>query len=220
MGDQKRWFKLWHTILDDDDILSLSPTDRWAFAALGCYLVVHGHLGRVMISPRNPALAVAFGCGPEALLDTLKRLPHVRVENTQSDNGKIAVIMENWTKYQEDSTIYKRVKAFRKRHDVTVIRGEERRREEKRVKPPPTSPPLDWSLSDPIAHALSRTRFARLSDQREFWQAHFRAQNGLDFPAQILRAEAWCASNSDRAPKKNLKRFLHNWFQRAQEEER
>lgn len=135
MADQKRWFKVWHSILDDDDILALPPQDRWSWIALGAYMVVHGSHGSVTIRPTNPSLAVAFGCQPSALIETLRRLPHVRIEEGKSDNGRITVSFDNWHKYQEDSTAYERVKRLRSKRRGEEIRGEEKRREEKT---PPT----------------------------------------------------------------------------------
>ena len=181
MADQKRWFKLWHTILDDDDILSLLPADRWAFAALGCYLVVHGRSGRIVISPRNAALAVAFGCQPETVLSTLKRLPHVLVEEGQNDNGKIIVIMKNWSKYQKDSTSYKRLKRWRDNDDKR--RGEERRREEKRKDIPPLVP--QGTLEGFETFWTAYPRHESKSDAEKAWKQH---RPPL---ARILSALAW-----------------------------
>ncbi len=50
-----------------------------------------------------------------------------------SCNGKLIVTWHNWSKYQEDTTVYDRVKKWRERKSVTV--QEEKRREEKRTTP-------------------------------------------------------------------------------------
>lgn len=77
---------------------------------------------------------------------------------------------------------------------------------------------LPWVLASEISTALAKTRFTALSEDRAFWQSHFRSCNGLAFAAEVLKADAWCASNPTRAPKRNLRRFLHSWFTRAAEE--
>lgn len=46
----------------------------------------------------------------------------------------------------------------------------------------------------------------------EFWQAEVRANVGVDFAREILKAEAWMVANQ---PKKKLAAFLHNWLGRA-----
>jgi hypothetical protein len=49
----------------------------------------------------------------------------------------------------------------------------------------------------------------------EFWRAEVRANGEVDLPAEILKAEAWMAANPNKAPRKDLPRFLHNWLSRA-----
>ena len=48
-----------------------------------------------------------------------------------------------------------------------------------------------------------------------FWQAQVRANAGVNFGDEILKAEAWLVANPARAPRKDLARFLHNWLGRA-----
>jgi hypothetical protein len=77
---------------------------------------------------------------------------------------------------------------------------------------------MPWRLAEPIRTALARTRFVALTQDERWWRAEFVVRNGLDFPRELLRAEAWCASNPDRAPRRNYRRFLNTWFERAQGE--
>jgi hypothetical protein len=142
MADQGRWFKLWTNAPDDDAILALPPAIRWAWAALGCYVKAHGTRGRVTIHAGNPALAAQMAVPPERLIDVIKTLPHVTTERAfsdalnrhsvdpQRDNGEFTVTWQNWSKYQDDSTVAERVKALRSK----------KRREEKRITSP-ISPP-------------------------------------------------------------------------------
>lgn len=125
MADQKRWYKLWHTALDDDDLLLLPPEDRWRWVALGLYMSVHGTRGTMDIHPANAALSVAFACAPGELLAAIKRLPNVLVSESEKRNDKISVTIANWNKYQHDTTNQER--QARNRHKK---RGEERRGEE------------------------------------------------------------------------------------------
>jgi len=49
-----------------------------------------------------------------------------------------------------------------------------------------------------------------------WWQAQIRANAGVDFAHELLKAEAWMKSNPRTAPRSNYGRFLHNWLQRAE----
>lgn len=48
-----------------------------------------------------------------------------------------------------------------------------------------------------------------------YWQAEVRANNGLDFATEVLKAEAWMTANPRKAPRRELPRFLHTWLSRA-----
>ena len=52
-----------------------------------------------------------------------------------------------------------------------------------------------------------------------FWLAEVRANQGVDFSAEILKAEAWMVANPKRAARRDLSRFLHTWLGHAEREE-
>lgn len=54
-------------------------------------------------------------------------------------------------------------------------------------------------------------------DAPAFWQAELRANPGVDFPGELLKAEAYLTSHPERHYKR-LSGFLHNWFARADRE--
>ncbi|MCI0447846.1 hypothetical protein L0152_32105 [bacterium] len=130
MADQKRWWKMWTSILTDDAILSLPLDDRWRWVALGCYITEHGERGRLVISPKSHALAFIFCVSSDEVLSVLKRLPNITVDsvkNSTNEEGKnrdanICVTFVNWHKYQIDSTAAIRMKTLRLKR-----RGEEKR---------------------------------------------------------------------------------------------
>lgn len=131
MADQARWFKLWVSAPSDDDLQRLEPCQRWAWAVFGCYTKLHGTHGTVAVSPRNVVLAAEMGVTVDALIPTIRSLPHVTVRETGNHHGALTVTWNNWVKYQEDST-----QAERQRTSRAKKRGEEIRREEKRTLPP------------------------------------------------------------------------------------
>jgi len=50
----------------------------------------------------------------------------------------------------------------------------------------------------------------------EFWQAEVRANVGVDFAREVLKAEAWMAAGR---PKRDLAMFLHKWLKGAERED-
>lgn len=134
MADNKRWFKVWGTILSDPCHANMSLEDVGRWVRLGALIVQSGENGTIEISPPANVFLALFNVPDfDALESALNVLPNVCVRREKSDNGKITVIMENWIKYQCDSTVYERLKRYRKSHRDNGLRGEERRGEEKRV---------------------------------------------------------------------------------------
>lgn len=129
MADQKKWFKLWTSVISDDDFDPSRPgglIGLGRFAALGAYTALHGERGIVEIMADT-----LFRVTQARTLDELRRdlaLKNVSFEEGKNRHGKITVTWHKWTKYQEDSTQAERAKASRSKR-----RGEERRIEEKRV---------------------------------------------------------------------------------------
>ena len=133
MSDQKRWFKVWTSLLVDMDNMSDADIGRWV--RLGCRIALVGNNGEAIFDDMAH-LGSFLKMSPDVVKSVIDVLPNVALhiidEEGKSDNGKIAVIMHNWIKYQCDSTVYKRVKNFRKRKMITEqeeIRGEEKRRD-------------------------------------------------------------------------------------------
>jgi len=81
------------------------------------------------------------------------------------------------------------------------------------------SPPA-FKIPDSILDTLGRCpalgQVGKLSDPA-WWQAEARANadRGVDFSAELLKAEAWLKTNPSRAPRKDVARFMHSWFGRA-----
>ena len=232
MADQGQWFKLWVGADDDPDLGNLSLEDFGRWCRLGIYLKKHGTNGTVSI--KDPALPLQQRFRVEsfeAVLEVLARFPNctanaVREERTNSTVSLetiLTVSLDNWAKYQGDFSTY-RTRKFRQMKR-SKRRREERREEEKRI--PPTSvasaskdPTQDtpWNLSATIAEPLAKTRFLSLLHDRVWWQAQFKARDGVDFSRELLEAESWCASNRSKAPKSDYRRFLNSWFKRADTE--
>lgn len=126
MSDQKRWFKFWHSALSDDRLMSLGVEYRWVWVALGAHCKVHGERGSVKINPENQVLAAQLGVSGPRMRSVIEVLPHIHIEEGKRDNGEFTVTFKNWRRFQEDSTVAKRVACLRLK----------RRGEEKRLTPP------------------------------------------------------------------------------------
>lgn len=222
MADLKRWFKVWTTITQDGHFLSLDIADIGRWTMLGALTVSVGSEGVLSIPhaalPRyagflqiEPSAAALY-----ALLDRLPNLTHEEGTNRNGVGVVTHVTWKNWLKYQKDTTQAERARRFRASRSKR--RGEEKREEKKRI-PPPQSPPVTFHIPTRIQDALKRTtllgQVPRLQTSA-FWQAQVRANAGVNFGEEILKAEAWLAANPARAPKKDLARFLHTWLSRAE----
>ena len=85
----------------------------------------------------------------------------------------------------------------------------------------PTPSRIAFQIPESIQQALARSPIlgavARLREPA-WWQAQVRAngRRGIDFAAELLKAEAWLTTNPHRAPRKDHARFLHTWLARAE----
>ncbi len=76
-----------------------------------------------------------------------------------------------------------------------------------------------FRIPDAIVAALDRCptlgKQPRLCDPA-WWQAEIRANPGVDFAQELLKAEAWITTNPKRAPRRDFARFMHFWLSRAE----
>lgn len=147
MADHKKWFKVWTTILLDQDHMNMSLENVGRWTRLGALMVSQGDNGRLILKPPAKAFLIAMECDSfKDAIDAIKVLPNVQIEEGKIDNGKTTVIMTNWFKYQVDSTGYERVKRSRYKR-----RGEERRVEKSRKEEsiPPKPPKVSFQKPTP-----------------------------------------------------------------------
>lgn len=152
MSDNKKWFKVWASILLDPHHCNLSLENVGRWTRLGALMVSQGNNGRLQIIAPSKALCFLMGCDSfEALLSALKALPNVQIDPPQNDNGAFTVSFSKWFKYQMDSTGYERVK-----------RSRYKRREEK-IRNTSTS----YQTSPPLRGAASRATPRPLAERPE-----------------------------------------------------
>ena len=71
------------------------------------------------------------------------------------------------------------------------------------------------SVSSALDRAPTLGAVTKLRDPT-YWQAEVRANPGVPYADEILKAEAWLKANPARAPRKDFPRFLHTWLGRAE----
>jgi hypothetical protein len=139
MSDQGKWFKLWESALNDQDLENLD-LDNWArWARMGLYMKKHGNDGRLVIKYPGRALQTVLRVGDfEAVLRIVKLLPGYYVEEIKNETVNVTVASvsfsitsQNWAKFQGDFSS-DRVRKFRRRETANETPQEEKRREETR----------------------------------------------------------------------------------------
>jgi len=207
MSDQQRWWKMWCSILTDDDVMSLPVEDRWRWVALGTYIKQHGERGKITISRNSQTLALIFGVAPDRLFPAIMRLPSVSVEETKSDNGKITVTFHNWHYYQEDSTGYERVKRLR------IRKREDKIREEKKESIPSFD---DWY-----------SKYPKKTARQAAEKAWFKLNPSTDLVSTILAAleiqkscKQWLKDNGEFIPHPSTWLNQRRWEDEAEQPKR
>ncbi len=158
MADQGKWFKLWESALDDQELENLSVHEWFCWARLGTYLKKHGKEGILTI--KSPAVALQNLLrlkSYDAIKSVILVLPGYSVEEITNETANVTnatvtlnIKCSNWSKYQGDFST-ERTRRWRAKKTSHVTLQEERRRdvEENRrdVNPLPTSLPLASSTT-------------------------------------------------------------------------
>jgi len=85
---------------------------------------------------------------------------------------------------------------------------------------PPAIPATEFQIPESITKALGRSpRLHSITRLHlpSYWQSQIRARPGVDFAAELLKAEAWCTANPTKAPRSDVPAFLSRWFAKAAE---
>lgn len=126
MADQKKWFKVWTSIVANGAFAEMSLEDIGRWTLLGALTALDGDKGILSVPGAGKALCQILRVPDLATAKVvLKRILSVQFEEGKSVNDEITVTWRNWLKYQEDSTVALRVKRLRLKR-----RGEEKRKEE------------------------------------------------------------------------------------------
>ena len=115
MADQKKWFKVWTTLLIDS--LSTKIDDIGRFTVLGCLIASRGENGKLVTDKKT--LQMLLQCN-EISPKFIKEFNVIIEDIEDTGNGNLSVTFKNWNKYQIDSTGYDRQQRYREAHSVTA----------------------------------------------------------------------------------------------------
>ena len=191
MADQKRWFKVWVSILDDPHFqeLSLEDIGRWTLlGAMTAFVGSAGHLASPNGSRRlREVLRVESEKG---LREAIERLPSVVIEEGKKRDDELSVTWQNWHKYQKDATAAQRMESLRSKR-----RGDENKNKTRREQEEKKSHVV---LADDQFIATLRANGA---------------YQGIDIDRELGRMDAWLLTPKGRGRKKT-RRFVVNWLNR------
>jgi len=198
LSDNKKWFKVWTSLLTDPEFDDISNQSIGAWVRLGALIAQHGENGMITISKQQ--LLKRANLNESDLNLIIPSLSNINVDIQTSDNGTCFVSFKQWAKYQTDWNSYARLKKFRKSQMITKhetvqdknkIKTKTKIIEEKKIiKTPP-----------------------KLSDEQ--WMQTIKenpAYNGIDIQKEQGKCEAWCLTNS----KQMSRRRLLNWLNRTE----
>ncbi len=175
MADNKRWFKVWTSILSDPDFDDLENHTIGIWVRLGALIAKHGEKGVIVVSKNQ--IIKRLGISVEDLFKVESELLKINVQIKDNCNGTIFVIMKNWSKYQVDSTSYERVKRFRQNQndngDETPqkkSKKKKRREVDKEVEKEKEYPPDIVELSTLLATRINENHPNNSSLSSEKWE--------------------------------------------------
>ena len=190
MADQKKWFKVWTTLLIDS--LSTKIDDIGRFTVLGCLIASRGENGKLVTDRKT--LQMLLQCN-EISPKFIKEFNIILEEIEDTGNGNLSVTFKNWNKYQVDSTGYDRQQRYRDSHSVTAkvtakvtaqdkIRRDKNREEE--------------SNTENIALFLTKLK-------------ENPAYKKIDVGRELSKMDAWLLTPKGKGRKKT-KAFIVNWL--------
>ena len=117
MGDNKKWFKVWTSLLTDPEFDDIPNEAIGAWVRLGALVAQHGENGIITTSKQQ--LLKRINLNENELINIIPALLNINVEIKTGDNGTCFVSFHQWAKYQTDWNSYERLKKFRESQMIT-----------------------------------------------------------------------------------------------------
>ena len=198
MADQKKWFKVWTSILDDPHFQELSLEDIGAWTLLGAMTAKVGNRGTLAVPGSARRLREVVRQHEMKDVEALfRRLPSVLFGEAPDANGDRAVTWKNWRKSQEDSSVAARVSRLRSKRRLEERRGDEN---------PPVAPPdvagkrgTDRIEVDEAVRKYQPLEVYRLIDVRQ----------------AVLNCQNWCVTRKKALTDRRLVNWLNGEAMKA-----
>lgn len=188
MSDNKRWFKVWTTLLIDKINDDLTFEEIGMFTLLGCLIAQKGDNGNLVVSRK------LFKTFFDAEILPEKFCQKFNVKIGSNDNTNISVSLKNWHKFQLDSTGYERLKKWRNKKNETVNDNGDKIRKDKIRK--------DKIKEDKKEEDIP-SFFLQLKENP--------AYKGIDLERELGKMDAWLLLPQNKGRKKTHK-FILNWL--------
>ena len=213
MADQKKWFKVWTSILDDPHFQELSLEDIGAWVLLGAMTAKVGNRGVLAVPGAGRRLREVVRADSMERVEALfRRLPSVHFGEAEHANGERAVTWKNWRKYQEDSSIAQRVARLRSKRRGEEIRGEESSN-------PPIAPPaseLPQGSNEGGQPGRSTSRLGGLTvDEAVRKYQPLEVYRLLDVRQTVLNCQNWCVTRKKALTDRRLVNWLNGEAMKA-----
>jgi len=132
MADNKRWFKVWTSILSDPDFDDLPNELIGVWVRLGALIAKHGEKGQITLSLVQ--LEKRANIKKDMIKPLNLLLDKINVCIKVHDNSSCSVIMKNWLRYQVDSTGYERLKRYREKQNDNGVKNKKKIKIKKKIK--------------------------------------------------------------------------------------
>ena len=136
VADNKKWFKVWTSLLIDPDFDEAGNIVVGVWLRLGALVASQGKSGKLTL-PKNQFLKrTHLSKEPESVTEGVtNKLKNINVFVTENGNDNVTVCFKKWSKYQAFSESYDRVKKFREKEKRNaLVTGEEEEKKNRRRK--------------------------------------------------------------------------------------
>ncbi len=134
MADNKKWFKVWTTILNDEGFEELSNELVGIWARLGARTALIGTAGQCRFNSKASFVRFLKCKTFEEGVTMVTKLPNLTVTTPPKNDNDTYVVTQftKWRKYQEDTTTYERQRRYRERVKLNTVQEEEEKRRDKK----------------------------------------------------------------------------------------
>lgn len=216
-----RAFRLWIGLITqaDDKGRGLADPDQLRVLCWGYHRkVVIDDVSRALDELSRTGLIRRYTVDGVPYMDFPSWTDHQSIDRPK--DSKLPAFTESSSNGRDDSRRIEADQGSRIKEGIKDQGREGKVRDEVATPRDPTPPVVAFQVNAEILGALNKSpRLGAVPKLRtpEFWRAEVRANPGVDFAPEILKAEAYLAAHPEKHYK-HLAGYLHNWLGRADRE--